>query len=87
MTRDQILNRFIEIDIIYREPTKFFSKTEDNFYCDIKKAYGQSDILNTLADLIGERLQKGENCIAVFLAKKIPLEFSLVAMLALPTSF
>src|SRR3989344_4996162 len=65
MTRDQILNRFREIDIIYREPTKFFSKTEDNFYCDIKKAYGQSDILNTLADLIGERLQKGENCIAV----------------------
>ena len=65
MTKDQILKRFKEIDIIYREPTKFFPRTKDNFYCDIKKTYGYPDILNTLVNLIGEKLQDGENCIAV----------------------
>lgn len=58
MTKDQILKRFKEIDIIYREPTKFFSRAKDNFYCDIKKACGYPDILNALADLIGEKLQE-----------------------------
>lgn len=65
MTRDQILKRFKEIDIIYKEPTKFFSIAKDKFYCDIKKAYGQPDILNALADLIGEKLRDEENCVAV----------------------
>ncbi len=65
MTKDQILERLIEIDIIYREPAKFFSRSAGNFYCDIKKACGYPDILNALADLIGEKLQEDENCIAV----------------------
>ena len=65
MTKDQILKRFKEIDIIYREPTKFFSRAKDNFYYDIKKSYGYSDILNALADLVGEKLREEENCIAV----------------------
>jgi len=65
MTRDQILKRLTEINIIYREPVKFFSRATGNFYCNIKKAFGYSDILNSIADLIGERLQENENCIVV----------------------
>lgn len=65
MTKDQILKRLTEIDIIYREPARFFSRVSDDFYCDVKKAYGQPDILNAMADLIGEKLQEKENCIAV----------------------
>ena len=62
--KQQILKRFKEIDIIYREPARFLRPSTD-FYCDIKKAYGYPDILNGLADLIGEKLQEEENCIAV----------------------
>ena len=64
MNKDQILKRLAEINIIFQEPVKF-SKPADNFYCDIKKALGYPDILNALADLIGEKLQEDETCIAV----------------------
>lgn len=65
MTKDQVLKRLAEVDIIYQEPVTFFSRGKDNFYCNIKKALGYPDILNVLADLIGERLKEDENCIAV----------------------
>lgn len=65
MTRDQILTRLTEINIIYREPVKKFWVTKDSFYCNIKKACGYPDILNALADLIGDKLKEEENCIAV----------------------
>ena len=65
MPKEQVLKRLADVDIIYREPVKFFSRPADNFYCDIKKAYGYPDILNSLADFIGKKLQEEENCIAV----------------------
>jgi len=65
MTKDQILKRLTDINVIYQEPAKSFSEPEDNFYCNIKKACGYPDILNALADLVGEKLRDEENCIAV----------------------
>ena len=65
MTKNQILKRLTDINVIYQEPAKLFSKPEDNFYCNIKKACGYPDILNAMADLVGEKLRDKENCVAV----------------------
>ena len=64
MTREEILQRLKEIGIIYCKPAGFLTRSSDIYY-DIKKAYGYPDILNALAELIGNKLREEENCIAV----------------------
>lgn len=65
MNKDQILEYFRDEDIVYKEPPGFFNSTP-NFYYDInKEIYSYPEILNGLADLIGEKLRGEEGCIAV----------------------
>lgn len=64
MNKDQILKRLSALDIVYRESFGLLSGS-DNIYFDIKKAFGYPDILNGIANLIGDILIDKESCIAV----------------------
>lgn len=78
MTKKVILQRFKDIGVIYKEPTKLRSGVTANFYCDIKKAYGYPDILNALADEVGKLLAVEITCVAASGYGGLPLA-SLVA--------
>lgn len=78
MTRKEILQRFKDIGVIYKEPIKLRSGKSADFYCDIKKAYGYPDILNALADEVGTLLAEGITCVAASGYGGLPLA-SLVA--------
>ncbi|PIR42007.1 MAG: orotate phosphoribosyltransferase [Candidatus Yanofskybacteria bacterium CG10_big_fil_rev_8_21_14_0_10_37_15] len=64
MSKKNLLKRLTELGIIYKEKVKLRSGSVSNFYCDIKKAYGYPDILNAIADEVGQKLPKKVNCIA-----------------------
>ena len=53
----------MEIGVIYKESVKLRSGKVSNFYCDIKKAYGNPDILSAIADEAGRKLPKKTTCI------------------------
>ncbi len=73
MLRQKILEEFHKIGVIYKESVKLRSGIISSFYCDIKKAYGYPEILIALADIIGEKLKKKENCISVMGYGGVPL--------------
>ncbi len=64
MTKRNLLKSLIEIGMVSREPVKLRSGKISNFYCDIKKAYGYPDLLNAIANEIGQKLSKKVTCIA-----------------------
>lgn len=64
MSKKEIIRRFHEIGVIYKEPVTLRSGGSSDFYCDIKKAFGYPDLLNTLADEVGKKLHKSVTCIA-----------------------
>lgn len=58
MTREELIGRLREIDVIVREPVMLRSGKTSEFYCDIKKAYGYPDILDALAGEIGPHITR-----------------------------
>ena len=64
MTKKDIVKRFHEIGVVYKEPVTLRSGAVSDFYCDIKKAFGYPDLLNALADEIGRELNDSITCIA-----------------------
>ena len=79
MTKKEIIQRFKDIGVIHKEPVKLRSGDMANFYCDIKKAYGYPDVLNTLADEVGKLLTEDITCVAASGYSGLPLA-SLVAV-------
>lgn len=73
MSKQKILKEFQKISVVYKEPVKLRSGIISSFYCDIKKAYGYPEILTALADIIGKKLKKKENCIAAMGFGGVPL--------------
>lgn len=64
MTKDELVRRLREIEVISKEPVVLRSGATAEFYCDIKKAYGYPDILNAFADVIAAQLPESTTCIA-----------------------
>ncbi|MEK7581917.1 MAG: phosphoribosyltransferase family protein [Patescibacteria group bacterium] len=64
MSKKEILKRLHQIGVINKEPVKLRSGQISEFYCDIKKAYGYSDILNAIADEVGKELNNTVTCVA-----------------------
>ncbi len=65
MNKKKLLEKLISIGIIHKQPVVLRSGKVAEFYCDIKKAFGESEILNGLADEIGKLLPKNTTVIAV----------------------
>ncbi len=64
MNKKELLSKLISIGIIYKEPVVLRSGKVSQFYCDIKKSFGDSEILNELAGRIGKLLPKNTTVIA-----------------------
>ena len=56
MQKNDLIKRLHEIGVIVNEPVLLRSGVTAEFYCDIKKAYGYSDILNAFVEEIGKRI-------------------------------
>lgn len=65
MTKGQLLKQLRQSEIIYKERVVLRNGETSDFYCDIKKAFGQPEILNALADEIGKLLPPSTSCVAV----------------------
>lgn len=64
MTRDELVARLKEIEIIVYQSVTLRSGEVSEYYCDIKKAFGYPDILNAIADEIAGRLPADITAIA-----------------------
>ena len=64
MTKNNLIKRLQEIDVVRKEKVVLRSGEVSDFYRDIKKAFGYPDILNSLADQICERLPEKTTCVA-----------------------
>jgi len=63
MTKDHLIKRLHEIGVIVNEPVLLRSGATVEFYCDIKKAYGYSDVLNVFIEEIGKQVNNEITCI------------------------
>lgn len=63
MTRNELVRRLGEIGVISNRPVILRSGVTSAFYCDIKKAYGYSDILNAFVEEIGKEITPDITCI------------------------
>lgn len=64
MRKEEIKKRLHDIGIIYNKPVKLSSGKISDYYCDIKKAYGEPDLLNYFSEEIGKLLSPETTCIA-----------------------
>lgn len=64
MSKEILLARLKEIGIISNDPVTLRSGEASAFYCDIKKACGYPDVLDLLADVIGEKIGEDTTCVA-----------------------
>ena len=65
MNKKVLLGKLISIGVIYKEPVVLRSGKVAEFYCDIKKAFGDPVILNALADELAKKIPKSANVVAV----------------------
>lgn len=65
MNKKQLLRELVSIGIIRKKPVVLRSGKVSEFYCDIKKSFGDADILNALADKIAKKIPKSVKVIAV----------------------
>ncbi len=63
MSKEITLQKLKELNIIYREPVKLKHVEISNFYADVKKSEGYTEILKMLADDLWEIMDKRINCI------------------------
>ena len=56
MKKKALIKRLHEIGVIVNKPVLLRSSITADFYCDIKKAYGYSDVLNAFVDEIGKKI-------------------------------
>lgn len=64
MNKKILLKKLLEMEIIHKEPVVLRSGKVSEFYCDIKKAFGNAEILNGLSYQIGRLLPKSITVIA-----------------------
>ena len=63
MIKDDLIKRLGEIGVISTATVMLRSGVTAEFYCDIKKAYGYSDVLDAFVEEIGKRI--GDNITAI----------------------
>ena len=63
MLKNELIKRLREIGVIVNEPVLLRSGATVEFYCDIKKAYGYSDVLNAFVEEIGKKIGDDITCI------------------------
>lgn len=63
MSKEFLINRLREIGIIINEPVLLRSGVTVEFYCDMKKAYGYPDILDSLIEEVGKEIGDDVTCI------------------------
>lgn len=63
MIRTELIRRLGEIGVMSNRPVMLRSGVTSEFYCDIKKAYGYSDILNAFVEEIGKEITPDITCI------------------------
>lgn len=88
MHRDELIKRLKEVGVISREPVTLRSGIQSDIYCDIKKAFGFSDVFTALAREISKKISQNITCIAAsghgglplaaLVASQLNLKFSLV---------
>lgn len=64
MTRSEILEYFKNINVIQRESVTLRSGERSNFYCDIKKSFGDPELLDALTDELVKFVDSSVTCIA-----------------------
>jgi orotate phosphoribosyltransferase len=60
----KLLEKLRALGVFRKRRVVLRSGAVSDFYCDIKKAYGEPEILNLLADAIGKRLPNGVTAVA-----------------------
>lgn len=59
-----LIQRLREVEVIHKGEVTLRSGQTSEFYCDMKKAWGHSDVLNAAADAVGNMLPQGTTCVA-----------------------
>ena len=70
---DRLVNLLQQLDIIYLYPVQLKNAGSSNFYVDVKKAFGEPDILNIIADEMHARFKPDVTCIAASGFGGVPL--------------
>lgn len=64
MTNPELLQKLRDIGVVSHQQVTLRSGETSDVYCDMRRAYGDFEILNALADAIGEKLSPNVTCIA-----------------------
>lgn len=64
MQSKEIKERIHSIGVIFSEPVKLRSGETSDYYCDIKKAYGEPELLSYFVEQIGKQLSPETTSIA-----------------------
>lgn len=64
MQKEDVKKCLREIGVIRKESVQLRSGEESDYYCDIKRAYGEPDLLNYFSEEIGKMLPPDTTCIA-----------------------
>lgn len=63
-THPELLQKLRDIGVVSHQQVTLRSGVTSDVYCDMRRAYGDPEILNALADAIGEKLSADVTCIA-----------------------
>ncbi len=63
VTKEILIKRLQDIGVIHHESVILTSGKASNFYCDLKRAYGEPEILDALADMVQKRLSDSCTCL------------------------
>jgi orotate phosphoribosyltransferase len=73
MNRTSFVRRLRKIGVLEEGQFTLRSGKKTNFYCNIKKSFGSSEILNLLADQIAKKIPKNANCVVASGLGGLPL--------------
>lgn len=62
--KEVLLETLKGLDIIHRDQFRLKNAGHSKIYCDLKKAYGNPEVLNLIADAVYYYMNKRANCIA-----------------------
>jgi len=84
MKRPELARKLREADVIFHEPVELRGGETSNFYIDIKKAYGNPEILREMACLMLRNFTQDTTCIAASGYGGIPLGVAISLESGLP---
>ncbi len=78
--KSELVKRLKELEVIYKEPVRLKNVEASDFYVDIKKAFGYSNILKLMCRLLWSKMDKKTTCIAASGYGGLPLAVKLCSM-------